>query len=261
VDQLRSVLDKHLPENAVDYCHQLWQQYPFHFKLSKKRSSKLGDYRYDPRDQSHTVTVNADLNPYQFLITYVHEVAHRVAHKHRSRQKPHGPEWKSKFRELMLPVLRPEIFPDELLRTLARHMRNPKASTAGDPALVKVLAGYDEGSEAIFTLGDLPLGEEFLFRKRAFRKLEKKRTRSVCLDLVNNKKYLIPEMAAIAPAGEIVKPVRLLLSSLEAGQEFTFKQRPFRKLEIKGKRSLCLDLSDNTVYSIPESMEVSQDKS
>lgn len=261
MDQLRSVLDKHVPESAVDYCHQLWQQYPFHFKLSKKRSSKLGDYRFNPSYQSHTVTVNADLNPYQFLITYVHEVAHRVAHKHRSRQKPHGPEWKLKFRELMLPVLRPEIFPEEVLRTLERHMRNPKASTAGDPELVRVLANYDEGTEATFTLSDLPLGEEFLFHKRSFRKLEKKRTRSVCLDLENNKKYLIPEMATITPTSEIVKPVRLLLSSLEAGKEFTFKQRPFRKLEIKGKRSLCMDLSDNTVYSIPESIEVSRDKS
>lgn len=256
MDQLKSVLSSHVPASAVDYCHELWQQYPFQFKLRKSRVSKLGDYRYDPRDSSHTITVNADLNTYQFLITYVHEVAHRVVHKHRSAQKPHGPEWKNKFRELMLPVLHPEAFPDDVLRALAGHMRNPKASTSGDPNLVKVLAKYDEGAVDTFTLEDVPIGDEFTFRKRSFRKLELKRTRAVCLDLKNRKKYLIPEMAEVEPFGEIRKKEVLLLSSVSEGGEFIFKGKTFRKVERKRSRSLCLDLENRTMYSIPESMEV-----
>ena len=186
-----------MPPEGLEYCVSLWRAYPFAFKIRNKRLSKLGDYRYDPRDRSHTITVNTDLNPYQFLITYVHEVAHRAVHEPRSRQKPHGPHWKAKFRELMLPLLNPSVFPDDVLRVLARHMRNPKASTAGDPALVRVLAQYDpEGAQAL-TLADIDFGEEFTFRKRGFRKLEKKRTRAVCLDLSNRKRYLIPEMAEV----------------------------------------------------------------
>lgn len=196
---LRHLLSKKVPSNALDYCIALYQEYPFAFKLRNRRVSKLGDYRYDPRDGSHTITVNADLNEYQFLITYVHEVAHRVVYKPRSRQKPHGPVWKDKFRELMLPLLHPDIFPDDLLRVVARHMRNPKASTAGDPALVKALAVYSPEEADQFTLADLAPGSEFTFRKRAFRKLEKKRTRSLCLDLANKKRYLIPEMAEVKP--------------------------------------------------------------
>lgn len=253
---LKAVLESHVPALTVDYCHELWQQYPFQFKLRKSRVSKLGDYRYDPRDGSHTITVNTDLNPYQFLITYVHEVAHRVVHKHRSGQKPHGPEWKNKFRELMLPILHPDAFPDDVLRALARHMRNPKASTSGDPALVKVLAKYDERGVEVFTLEDVPLGEEFVFRKRSFRKLELKRTRAVCLDLKNRKKYLIPEMAEVKPLGEITKREVLLLSAITEGESFTFKGRTFRKVEKKRSRSLCLDVESRTLYSIPESMEV-----
>ena len=194
---LRFILEEKLPAEAVAYCLSLHEAYPFRFKLSKRRVSKLGDYRYDPRDRSHTVTVNADLNPYQFLITYVHEVAHRVAHNPRSGQKPHGPEWKAQFREFMLPLLNPTIFPDDLLRALARHMRNPKASTAGDPALVKVLAQYGPEGDVALTLADLEPGEEFNFRRRGFRKLQKKRTRAVCLNLSNRKRYLIPEMAEV----------------------------------------------------------------
>ena len=191
------ILSEKLPSTALQYCTNLWQRYPFQFKLRKSRVSKLGDYRYDPRDGSHSITVNADLNQYQFLITYVHEVAHRVVHKPGGRQKPHGPQWKMKFRELMLPLLNPDVFPDDILRVLANHMRNPKASTAGDPALVKVLSKYDPEGRNFLTLADIAFGEEFTFRKRGFRKLEKKRTRAVCLDLSNRKRYLIPEMAEV----------------------------------------------------------------
>jgi hypothetical protein len=194
---LGELLARKVPEEGVAYCLALAKQYPFHFTVTRKRLSKLGDYRYSPRDQSHTVTVNGDLNPYQFLITYVHEVAHRVVHKPRSRQLPHGDEWKGKFRELMLPLLNTDIFPDDVLRVLAKHMKNPKASTSADHRLVKVLAQYDESTAPVFTLDEVPLEAEFLLRKRKFKKLEVKRTRALCLDMKNGKRYLIPQIAQV----------------------------------------------------------------
>ncbi|MFT6828217.1 MAG: SprT protein [Roseivirga sp.] len=197
MQKLQSILSERLPEKSLGYCLALAKQYPFHFTVTRKRLSKLGDYRYSPRDQSHTVTVNGDLNPYQFLITYVHEVAHRVVHKPRSRQLPHGEEWKGKFRELMLPLLNTDIFPDDVLRVLAKHMKNPKASTSADHKLVKVLAQYDESSSSAFTLDQVPIEAEFMFRKRKFKKLEVKRTRALCLDMKNGKRYLIPQIAQV----------------------------------------------------------------
>lgn len=194
-------IEKHLvdkvPEEALDYCAQLWVDTPFQFKLSKSRSSKLGDYRYDPKTKAHAVTVNNDLNPYQFLITYVHEVAHRRVHQPRSRQKPHGPVWKHAFQRLMLPLLRPEIFPEDVLRVLASHMKNPKASTAADPKLLSVLSRYDVKQNLGPTLKEVQLNQDFTFRKRAFRKLQEKRTRALCLDLKNQKKYLIPMVVEV----------------------------------------------------------------
>ncbi|KYG79088.1 hypothetical protein MB14_17415 [Roseivirga ehrenbergii] len=199
---VRSKLEGKVPEAAIEYCIKLWELYPFQFKVNRKRLSKLGDYRYDPRAQSHTVTVNTDLNPYQFLITYIHEVAHRVVHKPRSRQLPHGLQWKSKFQELILPMLNPSVFPDDVLRVLAKHMKNPKASTAADPKLVKVLAQYDVHTASQPILESVVIGEEFFLRKRKFRKLEVKRTRALCLDLANNRRYLISQIAEISPVNK-----------------------------------------------------------
>jgi hypothetical protein len=197
VHQLRSILSEKLPESAVDYCAQLCKDYPFEFVLRKQRVTKLGDYRYDPIGANHTITVNDNLNKYQFLVTYVHEVAHRAVHQHRSIQKPHGVIWKQKFQSLMLPMLRPDIFPDDVLRILAKHMKNPKASVAGDPKLAKILSNYDGNSENELRLDDIEVGDEFMFRKRSFRKIEVKRTRAVCMDIMNHKRYFIPLMANV----------------------------------------------------------------
>tara|TARA_R110001599_G_scaffold319121_3_gene528916 strand:+ start:2240 stop:2938 length:699 start_codon:yes stop_codon:yes gene_type:complete len=214
VKNVRSKLEGKVPEAAIEYCIKLWELYPFQFRLSRKRLSKLGDYRYDPREQSHTVTVNVDLNAYQFLITYIHEVAHRVVHKPRSRQLPHGVQWKNKFQELMLPMLNPSIFPDDVLRVLAKHMKNPKASTAADPKLVIVLAQYDANAVPKPILESVAIGEEFFLRKRKFRKLEVKRTRALCLDLANNRRYLVSQIAEINPVKkeETPAPKKLTLS-------------------------------------------------
>ena len=193
----KDLLAKKVPIAALDYCVALWEEYPFHFKLTRKRVSKLGDYCYDRRAQSHTITVNHDLNPYQFLITYVHEVAHRAVH--RRRQKPHGIYWKVKFQDLMSPLLEPAVFPEDVLEALTRHTRNPKASTAADPALARILSRYDSERSNLPTLAEVAVGGGFVFRKRAFKKLEKKRTRAVCLDISNRKKYLISELAEVKP--------------------------------------------------------------
>jgi len=186
-----------VPDEALDYCCKLWIDFPFDFKIVRARSSKLGDYRYDPRQETHWVTVNQNLNSYQFLITFVHEVAHRIVHKAHSKQKPHGMEWKMCFQKLMLPLLRPEIFPEDILRVLARHMKNPKASSSADPRLMLALSQYDLSQYAGPTLKEIDLDREFRFRKRTFRKLQEKRTRAVCLELNTQRRYLIPMMAEV----------------------------------------------------------------
>lgn len=97
----------------------------------------------------------------------------------------------------MLPVLNNDVFPDDILRPLARHMKNPKASTAADPVLLKAVGAYDLNKVHSKTLNDIALGEEFELRNRRFKKLEVKRTRAVCLDLSNNRRYLVSLIAEV----------------------------------------------------------------
>lgn len=193
---IRAVLSGKVPDQALDYCVHLWHEAPFDFALSQQRVSKLGDFRYDPSTGVHRVTVNVDLNPYQFLITFIHEVAHRRVHDPKRRLKPHGPHWKSEFKRLLLPVMNDQVFPDKVLRPLARHMKNPKASTVNDHALYSAIGEFDKNAKQLRII-DLPVGEQFFFKSRSFELLEKKRKRALCLDIRDGKKYLISLIAPI----------------------------------------------------------------
>jgi len=194
-------LKKYLPPNALAYCYDLWMKYRFRLKIVNNRRSKLGDYRYDPAKDLHIITVNRTLNPYNFLITYIHETAHLAANKEYGRKKkPHGKEWKSVYKRLMQPLLSESIFPADLLQPLRRHMQNPAASSYSDEALCKALRRYDAETH-LEMLDNIQIGEEFIFHKRLFKKEGVKRTRVLCCEVVTGKKYLIPKLAMVLKAG------------------------------------------------------------
>jgi len=81
-----------LPERAVPSCLELIQVNNVHLKIVNERVTRHGDYRRTAEGQ-HQITINATLNKYRFLITFVHEIAHLVAfEKYGRRIKPHGEE-------------------------------------------------------------------------------------------------------------------------------------------------------------------------
>ena len=50
------------------------------------------------------------------MITYIHEVAHLVTFEEfQAKVKPHGMEWRENFRNLIQPLIRNHVFPDNLL--------------------------------------------------------------------------------------------------------------------------------------------------
>jgi hypothetical protein len=186
------LLEQHLPAGAIDYCHGLWTAHPFDFKLRKSRATKVGDFTCQP-GRTPRITINHDLHPYLFLLTYVHEVAHLEVHrKHGHRVEGHGQEWKSVFRQLLNPALNAEIFPPDLLIVLRRHMADPKASTFSDSDLVQVLRKYDPKATAMVFLADIPEGSLFGLRGRWFRKGSTKRTRALCQEVKTKRKYFVP---------------------------------------------------------------------
>lgn len=159
----------------------------------------MGDYRYDQRSRIGRITVNNGLNPYEFLITYLHEVAHHlVTIKSKRRQQPHGTEWKYEFQQLMEPVLDGNVFPAELNQVLVKHMKNPRASMGADVHLWSALNQFNQ-KESTHSLFDLPDLDTFEYRHRLFKKLQKRRTRVLCLELKSKRKYLIPGIAAVQP--------------------------------------------------------------
>lgn len=193
----KQLLQKFVPEAALSYCHDLWVELGFNLRISKKRNSKLGDYRFDRLSNTHHISVNENLNPFSFLVTYIHEVAHLLTYeKYGGRPKSHGKEWKQSFKRLMLPMLNDSVFPGDVLKVLAAHMKNPKASSTSDPSLYLALKRYDPPTSEI-VLSELGEGDKFLFNRRTYKKLEVRRTRSLCLCLDNSRKYLISETAPV----------------------------------------------------------------
>ncbi|WP_091652559.1 SprT-like domain-containing protein [Algoriphagus ornithinivorans] len=199
-EKLRQILSKHIPANSLPYCLRLWEEKPFNFTISKSRKSKLGDFRYR-RDRSiQTITINGDLNPYQFLLTFIHEVAHLHTFLNFGIEiAPHGQEWKQTFQKLISPLLSVQVFPRDLLIPLQRHMRAPKASSAQDLFLMKEMSKYDlqKDLEANSFLSDLQLGITFELEGRVFKKGETRRTRVLCEEIKTGKKYLITHLAKV----------------------------------------------------------------
>ncbi|MEM9339081.1 MAG: SprT-like domain-containing protein [Bacteroidota bacterium] len=192
-----AVFQKFVPEKAITYCVELFNVHGFEFKIKKARQTKLGDYRYDPRFKKHTITINNDLNQYAFLITYLHEVAHLIANKRfGSNIQPHGKEWKESFKKVALPVLNEQVFAPDVLVALKKYFRNPKATSCSDPELHQLLRSYDPVSDKVL-LKEIKNGECFIFNKRTFKKIDKKRSRSLCEELSSRKRYLIQEIAEV----------------------------------------------------------------
>jgi SprT protein len=197
-----SVLNKYLPQLAVAPLTALLEQNQVHLKIVDERRTRHGDYRKNP-DGSHGITINANLNTYRFTITLVHEIAHLVAFKkYGSAIKPHGVEWKHTFQQLMLPFLRPDIFPMDLLPVLARHFKNPKASSDTDAMMSVALKSYDPESDKSYIF-ELLQGSVFLGPNgRKFQKAEKLRKRYKCVEIHTGKVYLFQPNAQVIPLME-----------------------------------------------------------
>ena len=190
-----------------------------HLKIVNERVTRHGDYRKMPSG-AHQITVNSNLNKFRFLITLVHEIAHLVAFERFGRNiKPHGSEWKFTFQQLMLPFIRPQIFPDQLLPLIAKHFRNPKASsdtdaqlavalirslqnpaasTCAEDGLLRILRKYDAKESHHRLVEELALNA--LFRTsdgRVFKKGEKLRKRYECLEVSSGRTYLFQPNAQV----------------------------------------------------------------
>lgn len=192
----------HLPENARPIAQKLHQQYPVRIKVSKPRKTKLGDYRND-LSKPALITVNADLNPWAFLITFLHEYAHHfTVINYGWEVAPHGSEWKNYYHRLLKHFQQREVFPPELRPAIQRHLSNPASSSCYDLNLMRELRKYDPPNKTqLPLLENLPQNTRFLFGNegRLFIKQQKLRKRYRCTEVSSGRIFLFSPMAEVKP--------------------------------------------------------------
>ena len=168
-----------------------------HLKIVNERQTRHGDYRKGLNGK-HEITVNSNLNKYKFLITLIHEISHLVAFEKFGRNiKPHGNEWKFSFQRLMVPYIRPEIFPAHLLPLLARHFKNPTASSDTDTTLALALKQFDQENDKNYVF-EIPYGSIFrISNGKIFKKIAVRTKRFECLEISSGKMYLFNPNAEV----------------------------------------------------------------
>ena len=196
-----ALLKRYFPEASVVMVGELYSQRCFKLHFKRPRSSKLGDFR-PPRTENGicAITLNLDLNPYQMLITYIHELAHYDVYQQYGSKvvQPHGKEWQHCFTVLLLPFLTEAVFPQEVVDALQKHLQHIKASSTADVNLQRVLKKYDNPSEKLCTMENLPLGARFVLKNGlVFQKWEKQRTRYKCFCESNGRWYFVAALADV----------------------------------------------------------------
>jgi len=199
-----------IPENSTAYILEWFQSHPVQLKISKARSSKFGDYRAPVKNFAARISVNRNLNRFDFLITLVHEMAHHEVwgetsalkpgagnHGRKRRPRPHGKEWKIHYQKLMEPLMKEPVFPAEVVHHLVRYFENPRSSSKSNEHLVAALNKYDVQDDSVF-IESLPFDAVFtLPAGKKFRKKEKLRKRYRCVCLDNRRIYLFSPMVRV----------------------------------------------------------------
>lgn len=194
---MQDILKKYLPERAVEPLFGLIKENNIHLKIVNERKTRHGDYRKMPAG-NHQITVNANLNSYRFLITLIHEIAHLMAFEKYGRYiKPHGIKWKHTFQQLMLPFINPAVFPSDLLPLLARHFKNPSASSDTDALLSIALKNFDPVTDKNYIF-ELPHGSLFkIHNGKVFKKGSRRTKRFECIEISSGKTYIFQPNAEV----------------------------------------------------------------
>ena len=192
VEHPLQALRNYLPDGSFEPVVQLINQYKVHLTVTKARKSVLGDYRHPALGANHKITVNGNLNKYEFLITLLHELAHLLCfEQYKNRVEAHGQEWKNIYSSLLAQFIRLEIFPVDIQKSLQKTLLNPAATANGETALLLVLRKYDivkkEGYSFIAHIAEGTLFESL--KGRIFKRGKKRRIRIECVEVVTGQVY------------------------------------------------------------------------
>jgi SprT protein len=195
-------LKNYIPEMSFEYVVDAIHKYSIHFTVTQRRKTILGDYRHPIKNKNHRITVNGNLNKYEFLITFLHELAHlQTFEQYGNKVEPHGVEWKNNYSNLLIQYIQLKIFPSNIVEALQKSIKNPSATASGETELLKVLRTYNTLVRTGFvTVETLPIGSFFKTEKnRIFKKLEQRRKRFVCEEIKTGRLYAFNPIAEVMP--------------------------------------------------------------
>lgn len=202
VEHPLQALQQYIPVNSFNYVVHYINLYKIHLTVTKKRKTILGDYRHPFMGKNHRITINGDLNRYEFLITFLHELAHlQTFEQFGNRVEAHGNEWKLAYSDLLQQFLQLQIFPEDIRFALQATIHNPAATASGETQLLKVLRKYNKPKSIHhITIEQLPMGSFFKTDKgMIFKKGVLRRKRYECLQINTGKLY------AFSPIAEVIK--------------------------------------------------------
>jgi SprT protein len=199
-------LKQFIPDHTYDLVAPYFQSFHIQLTIKKERKRVFGDYiNPTPDSPFHKISINGNLNPYSFLVTLLHELAHLVTYiEHKHTVNAHGIEWKNNFRKILLPFIENKLLPQDISLALIGYIQNIKASTCGDIGLYKTLAKYDKNKDRLYFIDEIP--ENTIFKLpsngKMYQKLGKNRTRFKCIELTTQQMYLFSKVAQV----EVINP-------------------------------------------------------
>ena len=200
---LSDFLPDHTFKPVADFIHH----YKVHLTISRQRKSVLGDYKHSGIwGANHRISINGNLNKYEFLITFLHELAHLLTYEqYRNHVEPHGKEWKKYYSNLLTDFVKQNIFPSDIENALQKSIRNPSATANGETDLLLVLRKYDETKkEGYHNIINLPQGTIFQTENgKIFRKGALRRKRFECVEIKTGLHYIFSPLSEV----RLIQPV------------------------------------------------------
>ena len=185
-------LSDFLPSGTFPVVSAYLHRYKIHLTITRQRQSILGDYRHQTVSRNHRISINGNLNPFAFLITLLHEIAHLLAfEQYGKRIASHGKEWKLVYSNLLQQFLEQKLFPENIETALIKSLKKPAASSCAEDGLIRELRKYDKIKNGHKLVEEVPVDTLFrLTDGRVFKMGEKLRKRYKCLEVSSRKIYL-----------------------------------------------------------------------
>jgi len=193
-------LAAYLPDNTFEPIVHYIHQYKIHLTVTRQRRSVLGDYRHSAGWGNHKISINGNLNKYEFLITFLHELAHLFTfEQHKNRVEPHGIEWKNNYSLLLQDFVQRKVFPPDIEKALQKSIKNPSATANGETELLMLLRTYSTNNRPdLILMEKVPIGAQFITENgRVFKKLAKRRKRYECLELSTGRHYAFSGLSEV----------------------------------------------------------------